>query len=99
MSFPKGTGRHELGDICLRRYLFENAGDELPIHSHTDAEMVVSVVLSGSFRLVGSPNERTVSAGEVLQFAVGEPHGFIALEANAQLINIGRGQQCPSQGS
>lgn len=72
-------------------YDFPEAGDVLPMHSHTEADVHISVVARGSFRAHGNGWERIVSAGDVLDWRPDDPHEFVALDANSRLVNIVKG--------
>ena len=69
-------------------YNFDDAGDELPLHVHGEHDIHITVVARGSFRCFGHGWERVLSTGEVLDWDVGQHHGFIALEPNSRLVNI-----------
>lgn len=64
-----------------------DAGDELEAHAHTDADNHITVIARGSLVAFGNGWERTVSAGNVLDWQAGQVHGFRAIEA-ARIINI-----------
>lgn len=70
---------------------FAEAGDVLPMHTHSEADVHISVVAKGSFRAHGNGWERMVSAGDVLDWRPGDPHEFVALDAGARLVNIVKG--------
>jgi quercetin dioxygenase-like cupin family protein len=69
-------------------YDFSEANDVLPMHTHTEKDVHISVVSRGSFRTHGNGWERIVNAGEVLDWQPNEPHEFVALDAGARLVNI-----------
>ena len=80
-----------LGKLVGTIYDFPEVGDVLPMHSHTEADVHISVVARGSFKARGNGWERTVNAGDVLDWQPNQPHEFIALEANSRLVNIVKG--------
>ena len=80
-----------LGKLTGTIYDFPEVGDVLPMHSHTEADVHISVVARGSFRAHGNGWERLVSAGDVLDWRPNEPHEFISLEASSRLVNIVKG--------
>lgn len=77
-----------LGKLVGSIYDFPAAGDVLPMHTHTEANVHISVIARGSFRAHGNGWERVVNAGDVLDWQPNEPHEFIALSAEARLVNI-----------
>lgn len=80
-----------LGKLVGAIYDFPEVGDVLPMHSHTEADVHISVVAKGSFRAHGNGWERLVSAGDVLDWRANDPHEFVALDAGARLVNIVKG--------
>ena len=69
---------------------FENVGDELPLHVHGEQDIHISIVARGSVRAFGPDGtwETIAKSGAVLDWEVGQWHGFIALEPNTRLVNI-----------
>ena len=80
-----------LGKLTGSIYDFPEIGDVLPMHTHTEADVHISIVARGSFRAHGSGWERVVSAGDVLDWRANDPHEFISLEASSRLVNIVKG--------
>ena len=82
-SKPRNAGR-------LRGVIYDcqEAGDVLPMHDHTPADVHITVVAKGSFRAHGNGWERIVNAGDVLDWKPYDPHEFVALDAGARLVNI-----------
>lgn len=80
-----------LGKLTGTIYDFPEVGDVLPMHSHSEADVHISVVAKGSFRAHGNGWERLVSAGDVLDWRANDPHEFISLEASSRLVNIVKG--------
>lgn len=72
-------------------YDFAEPGHILPLHTHTDADVHISIVSRGSFLCHGDRGDMTISAGDVIDWEPGEQHGFRALEANSRLVNIIKG--------
>ena len=87
-----------LGSLRGTIYDFPEVGDVLPMHSHTEADVHISVVARGSFRAHGNGWERSVSAGDVLDWRANDPHEFIALDAGARLVNIIKGSEAAPHG-
>lgn len=73
-------------------YDFEQAGDELPRHTHTSADVHISICAKGSFKIVGDGWEQTMPTGQVLDFSPGVFHAFVALEDGSRLVNIIKGE-------
>lgn len=80
-----------LGKLTGTIYDFTEAGDVLPMHSHTEADVHITVIARGRFRAQGDGWWRRVSAGDVLDWRPNEPHEFVALDANSRLVNIIKG--------
>ena len=80
-----------LGKLVGTIYDFPEVGDVLPMHTHTEADVHISVVARGSFRAHGNGWQRVVSAGDVLDWRANDSHEFIALEVNSRLVNIVKG--------
>jgi len=68
-------------------YTFQKAGVVLAPHTHTDKNEHVTIVVSGSFKLIEAGVERTVKAGDIINLGQIE-HGFTALEDNSVLVNV-----------
>ena len=80
-----------LGKLTGTIYDFPEAGDVLPMHSHTEADVHISVVAKGTFRAQGHGWQREVKAGDVLDWRPNEAHEFVANEAGSRLVNIVKG--------
>lgn len=80
-----------LGKLKGTIYDFPEVGDELPLHVHGEDDIHISVVARGRLKAFGSGWETEASAGAVLDWNVGQWHGFIALEPNTRLVNIIKG--------
>ena len=77
-----------LGKLSGTIYDFEEAGDELPLHVHDDSSIHISILARGRLRAFGNGWEREIDTGAVLDWQVGQWHGFVALEPNTRLVNI-----------
>lgn len=79
-----------LGKLTGTIYDFPEVGDELPLHVHDETSIHISIVARGRIKAFGPDGtwETEASAGAVLDWQVGQWHGFIALEPNTRLINI-----------
>lgn len=82
-----------IGKLTGVIYDFENVGDELPLHVHGENDIHISIVARGSVKAYGPKGtwETTVGTGSVLDWEVGQYHGFTALEPNTRLVNIVKG--------
>jgi quercetin dioxygenase-like cupin family protein len=77
-----------LGTLTGSIYDFSEAGDVLPMHSHTEADVHITVVARGSLRAHGNGWEKAVRAGDVLDWRPNEPHEFVATEPDSRIVNI-----------
>lgn len=79
-----------LGRLTGTIYDFENAGDILPLHVHGVDDIHITIVARGSFKVFGPDDTWSMEAtcGTVLDWEVGQYHGFIALEPNSRLVNV-----------
>lgn len=79
-----------LGKLTGIIYDFPEVGDELPLHVHNEQDIHISIVARGKLKAFGPDGtwEMEASAGAVLDWEVGQWHGFIALEPNTRLVNI-----------
>jgi quercetin dioxygenase-like cupin family protein len=80
-----------LGKLTGSIYDFPEAGDVLPMHTHGEADVHITVVAKGAFLTRGAEWEREVKAGDVLDWRPNEAHEFIANEAGSRLVNIVKG--------
>ena len=65
--------------------------DILPMHTHGEADVHITIVARGSFRVHGDGWEMTAKAGDVIDWKVGQRHELIALEPNSRFVNIVKG--------
>ena len=77
-----------MGDLLLSLYHFEEAGDELPKHTHGFEDVHISIVTQGSIKAYSHDWEVVVTAGKTMDFKPFQPHGFIALEPDTKMIGI-----------
>lgn len=78
----------QYGIISGTVYDFPVVGDVLPMHTHTEADVHISIVAKGSFRAHGDGWERTLVCGNVVDWPAHYPHEFVALEPGSRLVNI-----------
>jgi quercetin dioxygenase-like cupin family protein len=69
-------------------YDFEKTGDLLPMHTHDENSVHITIVARGSIKVSGHGWERIAKSGAILDFKPHQPHEFIALEDNTRLVNI-----------
>jgi quercetin dioxygenase-like cupin family protein len=70
---------------------FPDVGDELPRHNHNEEDIHISILARGKLKAFGDGWEKEISVGAILDWDVGQYHGFIALEPNTRLVNIVKG--------
>lgn len=78
----------DLGDIKGRMYDFEFAGDILPKHVHTESDVHITIVARGKLKAYSHDWEQEATAGQLIDFRVGEPHELMAMEDNTRIFNI-----------
>ena len=79
------------GKLSGTIYDFPEANDILPMHTHLENTVHITIVARGSFRSHGDGFDITVKAGDVLDWPVNQNHEFIALEPNSRIVNIIKG--------
>lgn len=79
------------GNLSGTIYDFREVGDVLPLHTHGDKDVHISIVARGTLLCHGDRGDQVVAAGEVIDWKPGEHHGFKALEPNSRLVNIIKG--------
>lgn len=72
-------------------YDFPMIDDVLPMHMHGEGDVHITIIARGSFKVHGNGWERVLKAGDVADWRPGDPHEFIALEANSRIVNIIKG--------
>lgn len=77
-----------LGNLNGTIYDFENINDELPMHTHDESTVHISIVARGKFLIYNDNWEKEFSAGAFLDWDPGVYHAFRSLEPNSRLINI-----------
>lgn len=76
------------GDLRGTIFTFEKAGDVLPKHVHTEADVHITIVASGRIRASSHDWSKEVAAPGAVDFRAGEPHEIAALEDNTVIYNI-----------
>lgn len=72
-------------------YLFEKTNDILERHFHEVGMGHITIVSSGSVKIIGEKWEEKVSMGRVIDLPDGQWHEIIALEDNTKIVNINKG--------
>lgn len=62
--------------------------DILPMHTHDEGSVHITIIARGSFKVHGDGWEMVAKAGDVLDWKVGQAHELIALEPNSRFVNI-----------
>jgi quercetin dioxygenase-like cupin family protein len=76
------------GKLSGSIYDAEEIGDTLPMHSHLESDVHITVIARGSFRVHGHGWEMIAKEGDVLDWKVGQAHELIALQPNSRFVNI-----------
>lgn len=77
------------GSIRGTVFTFEEIGDTLPMHRHSDADVHITIVARGRFKIHGPVIGSTeYSEGAVIDWSSGIDHEFISLTENARVVNI-----------
>ena len=77
-----------LGDLRGVIFDFEQAGDVLLKHVHTEDNVHITIVARGKVKAYSHDWEIEASAGQILDFRPDEPHEIMALEDNTRILNI-----------
>ena len=78
----------DVGDLRGAIYDFDKVGDVLPRHTHTEADIHITIVAKGRIKAYSHDWELEAVAGQVLNFRPNEPHEIVALEDNTRIFNI-----------
>lgn len=81
----------KVGNLTGVVYLFEKANDVLERHFHEIGAGHITVVSSGSVKIIGDGWEKEVKIGGVVDLPDGQSHEIIALENNTKIVNINKG--------
>ena len=77
----------QFGKVTSIVFDFPEVDDILPMHSHTEADIHITIIARGSFKVHGDGWEMTAKAGDVIDWEVGQVHELIALEPNSRFVN------------
>lgn len=83
-----GKPLENLGSLRGIMYDFEQAGDILPKHNHTEDNVHITIVARGKLKAYSHDWEMEATAGQLLDFPAGQPHELMALEDNTRIFNI-----------
>ena len=78
----------QFGKLNGALYSYEEIGDTLPMHDHSEGGVHVTFILNGSFRIHGGGWEMVRKAGDFIDWEPGQFHEFIALEPNSRCLNM-----------
>jgi quercetin dioxygenase-like cupin family protein len=80
------------GNLRGTIFTFEKAGDALPMHRHTAADVHITIVARGRIRIHGPEIGDTVhAAGAVIDWQPDIDHEFVAVDDGARVVNIVKG--------
>jgi len=79
------------GKLNCTIYDAAEVGDILPMHTHDEASVHITIIARGSFKVRGDGWEMIAKEGDVLDWKVGQNHELIALQPNSKFINILKG--------
>ncbi len=88
MSSVKIIPLTDIGDIHGAIYDFEKAGDIVEKHTHSDFDAHITIVARGKLKAYSHDWEKEAVAGQVFDFAPGEPHELMALEDGTRIFNL-----------
>lgn len=89
MSAPTATPYRD-GRLSGTLFTFAQAGDILEMHTHTQADIHNTFVISGEIEAYGPERvwSGTYGPGAVLSFSAGQWHEFAATKPNTKILNI-----------
>lgn len=90
---PMNAKLIEFGTLRGTIYDATDVDDILPMHNHGEADVHITIVARGSFKVHGEGWEMTAKSGDVIDWKVGQAHELIALEPNSRFVNIVKGDQ------
>jgi quercetin dioxygenase-like cupin family protein len=83
------TNSLSIGKLDVKIFTFEKVGDVLPMHRHTEADVHITIVARGRFRIHGPEiGDTEYREGAVIDWSAGIDHEFIALTDSARVVNI-----------
>ena len=78
----------KIGRLSSIIYEFEVAGDVLPMHTHGEHDVHITIINKGRFKITTDTYEKEVFPGQIMDWRVGEPHEIASLEDDARIVNI-----------
>ena len=81
----------KVGKLTGVVYFFEKTNDVLKRHFHETGMGHITVVSSGSVRIIGDDWEKEIKIGGVIDLPDNQSHEIIALEDNTKIVNINKG--------
>jgi len=78
----------QFGALSGSLHTFEQVGDKVEMHDHTEENVHVTFILEGRIQINGGAWSIEVSAGKFIDWQPGQAHEFIALEPNSRILNI-----------
>lgn len=93
MAAPRSI-QFKHGECVGEKFIFDSAGDELPVHLHPPGDNHLSVVAVGEFELLGNNSlaGQTRGPGSVILWNEGESHGYRATKAGSVVVNVKTGK-------
>ena len=80
-----------LGKLSGTIYDFEFVGDTLPMHTHSEIDVHITMVTRGSILARGDGWEQTLTKGNLIDWLPNQSHEFEALENDTRIVNIVKG--------
>tara|TARA_R110000868_G_scaffold353933_3_gene615164 strand:- start:102 stop:518 length:417 start_codon:yes stop_codon:yes gene_type:complete len=81
-------------NMTVSKILLENVGDKLPMHSHIEDTIHITIIMEGKVKISGPTFEKYFSKGEICDFEEHEyTHEIEALEDNSVFLNISKKYQ------
>lgn len=78
-------------NMTIAKILLEKEGDKLPMHTHVEKTIHITIIMEGKVKIHGPTFEKTFSKGEICEFEENEyTHEIIALEDNTVFLNISK---------
>lgn len=82
---------HTFGGLMVIVYDAFDIDDILPMHTHDEASVHITIIARGSFTVRGDGWEMIGKAGDVIDWKVGQQHELVALEPDSRFVNIRKG--------
>ena len=79
------------GNLKATVYFFETENDILERHFHEVGQGHITVVSSGTVKIIGEGWEKEVDVGGVIDLPDGQWHEIKAIKANTKIVNIDKG--------